>query len=108
MTLSFYGGVEEVTGACYLLEGNPSAGSGRAAKILVDCGLFQCPLFCSERNNNPFPFDVRLIDALFITHAHIDHIGRIPKLIREGFRGKIYSTAPTKDFAAIMLEDSLG
>ena len=108
MTLSFYGGVEQVTGACYLLEGNPSAGSGRAAKILVDCGLFQCPLFCSERNNNPFPFDVRLIDALFITHAHIDHIGRIPKLIREGFRGKIYSTAPTKDFAAIMLEDSLG
>lgn len=101
MTISFYGGTGEVTGACYLLESDK-------AKILVDCGLFQCPLFCSQRNSMPFPFDVGALDALFVTHAHIDHIGRIPKLMREGFRGKIYSTAPTKDFALIMLEDSLG
>lgn len=101
LKLSFYGGAQEVTGANYLLE----AGGKR---ILVDCGLFQCPRFCAARNCQDFLYDPAAIDALLVTHAHIDHTGRIPKLVKLGFRGKIFSTTPTKDFAAIMLEDSLG
>lgn len=99
--LSFYGGAQQVTGACYLLE-------TAQARILVDCGLFQCPKFCEAKNAEPFPFDPASIDALIVTHGHIDHIGRVPRLVRAGFKGVIYSTLPTKDFAAIMLEDSLG
>lgn len=101
MKISFYGGAQEVTGANYLLETEKT-------KILVDCGLFQCPDFCSIENYQPFRYNPSQIDALLVTHAHIDHTGRIPKLISEGFAGKIYSTAPTRDFAALMLEDSIG
>jgi metallo-beta-lactamase family protein len=101
ITLSFYGGAKEVTGACYFLDIN-------ATRILIDCGLFQCPRFCEQKNDQPFPFDPSSIDALVVTHAHIDHIGRVPKLMREGFNGTIYSTRPTKDFADLMLTDSLG
>ena len=75
---------------------------------MVDCGLFQCPRFCDLRSQEPFPFNPAEIAALFVTHSHIDHTGRIPKLVRDGFRGKIYSTPPTKDLSALMLEDSLG
>ena len=59
-------------------------------------------------NYAPFTYNPSEIDALFITHAHVDHIGRIPRLIKEGFKGKIYSTVPGKDFAHLMLLDSLG
>ncbi len=76
-------------------------------KILIDCGLFQCPKFCDIRSHEPFPFDPKSIEALFVTHAHVDHTGRIPKLVKEGFRGKIYSTHPTKDLAELMLKDSV-
>lgn len=99
--LSFFGGAQEVTGANYLLEVG-------GVRILVDCGMFQCPKFCEGRNNDPFPYDLSTVGALFVTHAHMDHIGRIPQLARAGFRGKIYSTAPTKELADIMLRDSLG
>ncbi|OGZ43442.1 MAG: hypothetical protein A3J55_02875 [Candidatus Ryanbacteria bacterium RIFCSPHIGHO2_02_FULL_45_17b] len=98
--LTFYGGAQEVTGACYLLE-------TEKARLLVDCGLFQCPRICEKRNREDFPFDPATIDALIVTHGHIDHIGRIPKLARHGFRGKIYSAHPTKEFADLMLRDSL-
>lgn len=101
ITLSFFGGAQEVTGACYMLDTG-------ATKLLIDCGLFQCPRFCERKNEQPFPFVVDTLDALILTHAHVDHIGRVPKLARENFHGKIYSTKPTKDFAAIMLSDSLG
>ncbi|MEK7642871.1 MAG: MBL fold metallo-hydrolase [Patescibacteria group bacterium] len=101
LKLSFHGGTQEVTGANYLLETEHT-------RILVDCGMFQCPRFCAAKNKEEFAYDPKTIDALFVTHAHIDHVGRVPKLARAGFTGKIYSTPPTKDFAALMLEDSLG
>lgn len=99
--LAFYGGAGEVTGANYLVELD-------GTRILVDCGMFQCPHFCTSKNRNDFPYDPSGIDALVVTHAHIDHIGRIPKLVNQGFKGKIYSTPPTRDFGYLMLEDSLG
>ena len=88
-----------MTGANYLLE------SGKT-KILIDCGLYQGSSFCENLNFEPFPYEAKEIDAVFITHAHIDHIGRIPKLYKAGFRGKIISTAPTRDFAEFLLLDS--
>ncbi len=100
MKIIFYGGARMVTGANYLLE------SDKGTKILVDCGLFQGSSFCEKRNFEPFPYDVKTIDAVLITHAHIDHTGRLPLLYKAGFRGKIYSTAPTKDFAEELLLDS--
>lgn len=100
ISLSFYGGAREVTGACYLLETN-------SKKILIDCGMFQGCEDCDFRNHQKFPFEASKIDAVIITHAHVDHIGRLPKLYREGFRGVIYSTPPTRDLAEILLEDAL-
>jgi metallo-beta-lactamase family protein len=101
----FHGGAQEVTGANYLIE---KESAGKMTRILVDCGMFQCPRFCAARNRGDFPYDPAQIDALFVTHAHVDHVGRIPKLVKSGFRGVIYSTPPTKDFARLMMEDSLG
>ena len=100
LSISFYGGARVVTGSCFLVE-------CEGTKILVDCGLIQGGRFCESDNLKPFPFDPAGIDAVFVTHAHTDHIGRIPKLVKNGFRGHIYSTAPTKELAALMLEDSL-
>lgn len=100
MRISFHGGAREVTGACHLLE---TAG----AKILVDCGLFQGSRECEEANFDPFGFRPAEIDAVIVTHAHIDHVGRLPKLVAEGFRGEIFSTAATRDLAAALLEDAL-
>lgn len=88
-----------VTGANYLLE-------HQNQRILIDCGLHQGSNFCERHNWESFPYDPKSIAAVFITHAHIDHIGRLPKLVRDGFRGIIYSTPPTKDFAEFMLRDS--
>ncbi|MBI4132114.1 MAG: MBL fold metallo-hydrolase [Candidatus Sungbacteria bacterium] len=99
-SLSFWGGAREVTGACYLLE------VGRT-KILVDCGMFQGCDDCDIRTHEPLPFKAAELDAVFVTHAHIDHIGRLPKLWREGFRGPIYATTPTRDLADIMLADAM-
>ncbi|MBI4993498.1 MBL fold metallo-hydrolase [Candidatus Wolfebacteria bacterium] len=99
MKLTFHGGARLVTGANYLIE------SG-AAKILVDCGLHQGASFCDKLNFEPFSYDPKTIDAVLITHAHIDHTGRLPRLYKDGFRGKIFSTAPTKDFGEHLLIDS--
>lgn len=88
-----------MTGACYLLETEKT-------KILVDCGMFQGSRFTELSNNDPFPFNPSEVDAVVITHAHIDHTGRLPKLYKDGFRGKIYGTAPTLDFTHELLKDS--
>ena len=98
--VTFAGGTGSVTGANFLLEIEDK-------KILVDCGLTQGVKMADDINWDPFPYDPKSIDILFITHAHIDHIGRIPKLVDEGFRGKIYSTKPTLGLAGIMLEDTM-
>ncbi len=99
MKLTFVGGAGEVTGACYLLESDN-------LKILIDCGLHQGSKHCEKENFLPFPFNPSQVDALLVTHAHIDHTGRIPKLVKDGFRGTIYSTAPTKDAAYELLLDA--
>jgi len=99
MKLTFFGGTKSVTGACYLLE-------TKKTRVLVDCGLRQGCDVCGEFNAKPFPFKPSSIDAVFVTHAHADHLGRIPKLVKEGFKGSIFSTAPTKDLAKIAFADS--
>ncbi|MBI2454268.1 MAG: MBL fold metallo-hydrolase, partial [Parcubacteria group bacterium] len=75
-------------------------------KILVDCGLQQGGRLAERENYKPFPYNPAEIKALFITHAHLDHVGRIPKLYRDGFRGGIYATHPTLDLARLNLDDS--
>lgn len=99
MRIYFYGGVGAVTGANYLLEDE-----GR--KIMIDCGLKQGSRYAERQNFDPFPYNPKEIEAVFITHSHLDHIGRLPKLLKDGFQGKIYSTPPAKDFAELMLLDS--
>ncbi len=97
--IGFYGGVGSVTGANFLLE----AGTCR---VLIDCGLVQGGRFGERKNAEAFAYDPASVGTLVVTHAHADHIGRIPKLVRDGFTGVIYSTAPTKDLAEVMLADA--
>lgn len=96
--LSFLGAAKNVTGSRYRLEVNNT-------RLLVDCGLYQEREYRS-RNWDPFPTPPHTIDAVLLTHAHIDHCGLLPKLVRDGFRGKIYCTAATSDIAEIMLLDA--
>ena len=99
--VTFYSGVGTVTGANFLLE----IGGKR---ILVDCGLIQGEKFAMRENRDVFGYEPSSIDILFITHAHLDHVGRIPKLVKEGFKGIIYSTPETLSLAELILEDALG
>ena len=96
MNLSFYGAAREVTGSCYSLKS-----SGK--KILIECGLRQGQ---DEGGNQKLPFDARDIDFVILTHAHIDHSGRLPLLVRDGFKGNIYASGATCDLISVMLEDS--
>jgi metallo-beta-lactamase family protein len=98
--LYFHGGAGSVTGLNLLLETG-------ADKILIDCGLFQGRRAFEEINWEKFPYDPRSISTLLVTHAHVDHIGRIPKLVREGFEGRILSTEATKALAEPLLLDSM-
>ncbi|KKQ26786.1 MAG: RNA-metabolising metallo-beta-lactamase [Candidatus Nomurabacteria bacterium GW2011_GWA1_37_20] len=98
--ITFCGGTGSVTGANFLLEID-------GKKILVDCGLTQGVKVADDINWDSFSYDPKEINILFVTHAHVDHLGRIPKLINEGFRGKIFSTLPTKGLALPMLEDTM-
>lgn len=99
MKLSFHGAARTVTGSCHLLETGTH-------KILVDCGLRQGSRELEHENAAPFGFDPRTIDVVLLTHAHLDHCGRLPLLVKQGFRGRIVATAATRDLARLVMLDS--
>ncbi len=98
MKLKFLGAAQNVTGSRHLLQAN-------GVNLLVDCGLYQERQF-KERNWAPFAISPASIDAVLLTHAHLDHCGLLPKLVKEGFKGKIFCTAATAEIAQIILLDS--
>lgn len=97
--LTFYGATEGVTGSLYLLETGQSS-------ILIECGLVQGSSSEEEANEAPFPFDIKQLDAVILSHAHLDHSGRLPKLVADGYSGPIYTTMPTTELLEIMLKDA--
>ncbi len=99
MKLTFFGAAGEVTGSCHLVEA-----AGR--RVLLDCGMIQSGHDEDARNSAQFSFDVAQLDALVLSHAHIDHVGRLPLLRKRGYTGPIYTQRATKDLSRIMLEDS--
>ncbi len=99
MKLSFHGADRSVTGSCHLLE---AAGK----RILVDCGLFQGGRRLDDENAGDFGFDARKIDLVLLTHAHLDHCGRLPLLVKRGFRGEIVATPATRDLTRLVLLDA--
>jgi metallo-beta-lactamase family protein len=98
---SCHGAAKQVTGSCHLITCNDR-------RVLIDCGLFQGSEETERANAEPFGFDPASIDALLLTHAHLDHCGRIPLLVRHGFRGRILTTAATRELARVVLLDSAG
>jgi len=100
VSIQFCGGAGSVTGANYVID------NGRI-RFVVDCGLIQGGREADELNYVPFVYNPADIDFMIATHTHIDHIGRIPKLVKEGFRGEIYSTYPTEEFAEVSLRDTV-
>ncbi len=99
MKITFLGAAKTVTGSCYLVE-------TKSCKFLVDCGMFQGHSKEITLNQEPFPFDVSELSFILLTHAHIDHSGRIPKIYKDGFEGTVYATKATCDLCSIMLPDS--
>ena len=99
--ITFAGGALMPTGSNFLVEFG-------GKKILIDCGLVQGEKYSLPINSEPFAYDTKSVDALFVTHGHLDHVGRIPKLVRDGFRGNIYSTEPTREIAELIMLDSMG
>ncbi|MFH1769408.1 MAG: MBL fold metallo-hydrolase [Parcubacteria group bacterium] len=101
MKITFHGGAGSVTGANYLLEHGD-------IKIIVDCGLIQGSRYAESLNYKPLKYDPKEVDFVLVTHSHIDHIGRIPMLYEQGFRGKIYATTATRDLMSVALPDNAG
>jgi len=99
MKLTFYGAAREVTGSCTLVE-------TAKTKLLIDCGMFQGSRLADTKNFRDFEFDPASLDAVAITHAHLDHSARVPRLIKEGFRKNVYATEGTKMIAGIVMEDA--
>ena len=99
MNLSFHGATRTVTGSCHLLE-------ACGKRILVDCGLLQGRRALEAENHAPFGFDPKTIDTVLLTHAHLDHCGRLPLLVKQGFRGEIVATAATRELTRLVLLDS--
>lgn len=99
MQIEFFGAARQVTGSCFLIHCGKS-------RVLVDCGLIQGGRKQEERNREPFPFDPTRLDAMVLTHAHLDHSGRIPQLVEAGFQGRIYTQRATRDLCRIMLKDA--
>lgn len=99
MHLQSFGAAEEVTGSCHLIEAN-------GHRVLLDCGLIQGRAEDEARNREPFSFEPASIDAVVLSHAHIDHSGRLPLLIKSGFKGPIYTQYASRDLCRIMLKDT--
>src|SRR6187431_235472 len=99
VSVTFYGAAQTVTGSMHLLE-TPDA------RVLLDCGLLLGKGDDVQQRNRQFPFAAAYIDAVLLSHAHIDHCGNLPNLVRQGFSGPIYCTPATRDLMAIMLADS--
>ena len=104
--IQFLGAAGTVTGSKHLINASLDDGRTGAVQVLVDCGLFQGQKEWRERNWRELPFPAREIDAVILTHAHLDHCGWIPRLVKEGFEGPIFATAPTIDLCGIILPDS--
>ena len=100
MKLTFYGGAQSVTGSNYLLEVGD-------IRVLIDCGMFQGSSEAEEKNYGKFPYKPADLSAVFLSHSHADHTGRLPKLYKEGFRGVLYATPPTLDMTFVALPDNL-
>ena len=101
-TLTFHGAAEEVTGSCHLLE---SAATGR---VLLDCGMHQGGDAVERLRDERFVFDPGSIDAVVLSHAHLDHSGLLPRLVHEGFEGPILCTSATAELLEVMLKDAVG
>jgi metallo-beta-lactamase family protein len=99
--VTFAGGAQMPTGSNFLLEFG-------GKKMLIDCGMVQGEKYTIPINYEPFAYDPSSIDMLLVTHGHLDHVGRIPKLVKDGFKGKIASTAPTREIGELIMLDSLG
>src|SRR5437870_1043404 len=99
ITVTFWGAAQSVSGSMHLVELGDT-------RILLDCGLHFGPRNLARERNTYFPFDPRAVDAVVVSHAHIDHCGNVPNLVRQGFDGPIYCTPATRDLVAVMLADS--
>ena len=99
MNITFLGGTGTVTGSKYLVETS-------ASKVLIDCGLYQGYKWLRARNREPLPLDLQKLDAIVLTHAHLDHSGFIPALYKQGFRGPVYAHPATISLCSIILVDS--